>query len=202
MSPRNAQFTREEIVDAAFELFREQGWSGFSVQAVAKAINASTMPIYSQFTNVRELEDAVCLKAVELLKERMLEDISGDKWIDQAITFIRFAMEEKYLFRALWDGRNPELQKALGVDLREFISQTLADYPLFAGLDPVEVKMIRLSRMMFAQKLAFWLNNDSNYLCDQGIEMVEFIRRTSMALYEGFRMQFQGQGDRIPETKG
>lgn len=202
MSPRNAQFTREEIVDAAFELFREQGWSGFSVQAVAKAINASTMPIYSQFANVRELEDTVCLKAMELLKERMLEDISGDKWIDQAITFIRFAMEEKYLFRALWDGRNSELQKVLGMDLREFISGTLADYPLFAGLDPVEVKMIRLSRMMFAQKLAFWLNNDSNYLRDQGIEMVEFIRRTSMALYEGFRLQFSGKSGCMPKTEG
>lgn len=192
---RNAQFSREAIEEAAFELVREHGWAGFSVQAVAKAVGASTMPIYSQFSNVRDLEDAVCLKALELLKQRMLEDLSGDKWIDQAITFVRFAMEEKFLFRCLWDGRNVELQKRLGGELRDFISATLADYPLFAGLDQQELKMIRLARMMFAQKLAFWLNSDSSYLEAQGLEIEEFIRRTSMAIYEGFRMQFRGKGE-------
>lgn len=191
MAPRNVQFSREEIVEAAFQLVRERGWEGFSVQAVAKAIIASTMPIYSQFSNVRELEDEVCRMSLELLKERMLEDLSGDTWIDQAITFVRFAMEEKYLFRCLWDGRNVELQRELGSNLREFILGTLVDYKLFAGLSEMEAKMIRLSRMMFAQKLAFWLNNDSNYLGAQGIEIEDFIRRTSMALYEGFRLQFK-----------
>lgn len=193
MSPRNIQFSREEIVEAAFQLVREEGWPGFSVQAVAKAINGSTMPIYSQFANVRELEDAVCLKAMELLKERMLENLTGDQWIDQAILFVRFAEEERYLFRCLWDGRNPEFAKRLGKDLVEFISSALADYPLFAGLNQQEVWMIRLARMMFAQKLAFWLNNDNNYLKAQGIETEDFIRRTSMAIYEGFMLQFRAK---------
>jgi len=191
MSPRNAQYSRETIIEAAFELVRVHGWDGFSVQAVAKAVGASTMPIYSQFSNVRDLEDAVCLKTLKLLKERMLEDLSGDKWIDQAITFVRFAMEEKYLFRCLWDGRNVELQRRLGADLKDFISATLADYPLFAGLNDQEFKMIRLARMMFAQKLAFWLNSDSKYLEAQGLEIEDFIRRTSRAIYDGFRMQFR-----------
>lgn len=191
MAPRNVQFSREEIVEAAFQLVRVRGWEGFSVQAVAKAIKASTMPIYSQFSNVRELEDEVCRMSLELLKERMLEDLSGDTWIDQAITFVRFAMEEKYLFRCLWDGRNIELQRELGSNLREFILGTLVDYKLFADLSEMEAKMIRLSRMMFAQKLAFWLNNDSNYLGAQGIEIEDFIRRSSIALYDGFRLQFK-----------
>src|SRR6185369_3136318 len=121
MSPRNMQFSRAEIIGAAFELVRNNGWSGFSVTAVAKAINSSTMPIYSQFANVRELEDAVCLKAMEMLKERMLEVVTGDKWIDQGISFVRFAEEEKFLFRALWDGRNIELSKEMGKGLNEFI---------------------------------------------------------------------------------
>jgi AcrR family transcriptional regulator len=193
MSPRNMQFGREDIVDAAFDLVREKGWDGFSVQAVGKAINCSTMPIYSQFGNARELEDAVCRKAMELLKLRLMVESTGDKWIDQAISYVKFAMEEKYLYRSLWDGRNIELTRELGKDLNEFISSTLADYPLFAGLSDIELKMIRLSRMMFAQKLAHWLNSDSNYLADKGIpDLEDFIRRASKALYDGFRLQFTG----------
>lgn len=202
MSPRNIQFGREEIIDAAFQLVREQGWSGFSVQAVAKAINASTMPIYSQFSNVRDLEDAVCLKSLELLKERLLEERTGDKWIDQGISYVRFAEEEKYLFRCMWDGRNVELCKKMGKELVDFISATLVDYPLFAGLNELELKMIRLSRMMFAQKLAYWLNANSNYLAEKGLDTEDFIRRTSKAIYDGFMLQFNAKADGTDAVSG
>jgi len=200
MSPRSTQFSREDIIEAAFQLVREQGWTGFSVPAVAKAIKSSTMPIYSQFANVRELEDTICMKALELLKERLLVDRTGDAWIDQGISYVRFAEEEKYLFRCLWDGRNVELCKEMGKELNEFISRALADYPLFAGLDELELKMIRLSRMMFAQKLAYWLNTNRNYLKDKGIADTEdFIRKASRAIYDGFRLQFNSnaEGTRI-----
>ncbi|GAM11140.1 bacterial regulatory proteins, tetR family [Geobacter sp. OR-1] len=191
MSPRNAQFNKEEIVEAAFQLVREQGWSGFSVQAVARAINSSTMPIYSQFANVRELEDEVCIRAMALMKACLLVDRTGDKWIDQAISYVNFAVEEKHLYRCLGDGRNIEQQKNLGMELVKYIDELLADYPLFAGLSEMEFKMIRLSRMMFAQRLAFWLNRDENFLKDKGLDTEEFIRRTSKAIYDGFMLQFR-----------
>jgi len=190
MSPRISQFSREEIIEAAFQLVRAEGWAGFSVQAVGRAINSSTMPIYSQFANVRELEDAVCVRAMELLKSRLLESPSGDLWIDQAISYVNFALEEKFLFRILGDGRNIELQNKLGMGLVQYIDTTLSGYPLFAGLNELEFKMIRLSRMLFAQRLAFWLNRDENFLKDKGMDLEDFIRRTSKAIYDGFNLQF------------
>jgi hypothetical protein len=102
-------------------------------------------------------------------------------------------VEEKHLFRCLGDGRNIELQNRLGMGLVQFIDDTLADYPLFAGLSEMEFKMIRLSRMMFAQRLAFWLNNDINFLQAKGIETEDFIRRTSKAIFDGFTLQFQDE---------
>ena len=190
MSPRNTQFSRGDIIEAAFRLVREKGWEGFSVGAVAKSIGGSTMPIYSQFSNVRELEDEVCRKAMELLKERLLEDRTGDRWIDQAISYVNFAVEEKHLFRCLSDGRNLELQKQLGMGLVDFIDGTLVDYPLFAGLNEMEFRLIRMARMMFAQRLAHWLNNDINFLQRSGLETEDFIRKSSKAIYDGFMQQF------------
>jgi AcrR family transcriptional regulator len=202
MSPRAMQFGREEIIEAAFNLVRDNGWNGFSVQAVGKAINSSTMPIYSHFANARELEDAVCIKAMELLKSRLLIDKTGDKWIDQAISYVSFAVEEKHLFRCLGDGRNIELQNKLGMGLVKFIDDTLSDYPLFADLSEMEFKMVRLSRMMFAQRLAFWLNRDENFLKDKGIETEDFIRKTSKAIFDGFMLQFKERTASATETRG
>jgi len=196
MSPRNTQFSRDDIIAAAFDLVRRNGWDGFSVTAVAKVINGSTMPIYSQFNNVRELEDEVCRKAMELLKVRIVEARSGDAWMDQAINYVNFALEEKHLFRILGDGRNIELQNQLGLGLVQFIDDTLTDYPLFTGLNELEFRMIRLSRMLFAQRLAFWLNRDPNFLKAKGLDTEDFIRRSSRAIYEGFQLQFrEGAGD-------
>jgi AcrR family transcriptional regulator len=195
MSPRNSLFSKEEIVKAAFELVREQGWQGFSVQAVAKAIGGSTMPIYSQFANVRELEDDVVWKALQLLKERMLVVRTGDKWIDHAINWAKFAEEERHLHRVLWDGRNVNHCVKCGEEINRFISAELADYPLFAGLSDEEVEMITLSRRCFIQKLAVWLNRDPDYLRRKGIDTEDFIRRTSKALYDGFRLQFSAAGE-------
>jgi AcrR family transcriptional regulator len=193
MSPRNVQFNREDIVDAAFQIVKASGWAGFSVQAVGKAIKASTMPIYSHFSNSRELEDAVCLKALELLKERMPVERTGDLWIDLAINYVRFAVEEPFLYRCMWDGRNIELMRAMGKDLNVFVSDTLVDYPLFAGLSVLVRDMIKYSRTFFVQRLADWLNKDSNYMSEKGIDVDTFIMMTSKALFEGYLLQFGGE---------
>ena len=193
MSPRSTQFSKEEITAAAFELVRERGWDGFSVQAVAKVIGSSTMPIYSHFGNVRELEDAVVCRAMVLLKTQMLEVHTGDKWIDQALNWVKFAEQEKHLHNAIWDGRNVQLCMKCGEEITEFISRELADYRLFASLSREEVTMITLSRRLFIQKLANWLNKDPDYLKRKGVDKEDFIRRTSKALYDGFRLQFAQQ---------
>jgi AcrR family transcriptional regulator len=193
MCPRNTQFSKEEIADAAFQLVREQGWNGFSVQAVAKVIGSSTMPIYSHFGNARELEDAVVGKAMELLKLQMLEVWTGDKWIDQALSWVKFAEQEKHLHNIIWDGRHVELCMKCGEEITEFIARELVDYQLFAGLSREEVTMITLSRRLFIQKLANWLNKDPDYLKKRGVDKEEFIRRTSKALYDGFRLQFSSE---------
>lgn len=194
MSPRSTQFSRDDIINTAVQLVRQNGWQGFSVTAVAKAMNSSTMPLYSQFANVRDLEDEVCRKTLELLKEHMMVVHTGDIWIDHGISYVRFAEEERYLFRCLWDGRNVELSKEIGKELNEFISDTLTNYPLFMGLNAEILKMIRITRMMFAQKLAYWLNVNSDYLKEKGImDCDAYIRRASMAIYDGFRLQFESQ---------
>ncbi len=190
MSPRNTQFSKEEIVDAAYALVRERGWGGFSVQAVAKAVTSSTMPIYSQFSNVRELEDAVVLKAFDFLKKQMLVVVTGDTWIDQAITFLRFAVDEKFLYRCMWDGRNPELQRECGIDLWKFIDEQLVNYASFAGFSKQQFMVVRYSRSLLARGLASSLNVDKECLHETGISFEEFIKNSSLALLEGFKSQF------------
>lgn len=192
MAARKAQFNSEEIVETAFQMVRKNGWKGLSVPAVAKTINCSTMPIYSHFKNVRELEDAVYIKALSYLTEYMEKERTGDQWLDHAIGYIHFAAEENQLFRCLFDGRNPELQtKSLRVWAKGLGDQ-LIDYPLFEGLSEEQIHIIRSSRFMLIHGYASGMNNGW-FTLKSDEELEQYLEMTSKALYDGLRMKFEAE---------
>lgn len=192
MAARKAQFNSEEIVETAFQMVRKNGWKGLSVPAIAKTINCSTMPIYSHFKNVRELEDAVYIKALSYLTEYMEKERTGDQWLDHAIGYIHFAAEENQLFRCLFDGRNPELQtKSLRIWAKGLGDQ-LIDYPLFEGLSEEQIHIIRSSRFMLIHGYASGMNNGW-FTLKSDEELEQYLEMTSKALYDGLRMKFEAE---------
>lgn len=193
MTPRKAKFSREEIIDTAYEMVREGGWSNLSVPALAKKINSSTMPIYSHFKNVRELEDAVYLKALDYLGHCMTIEETGDKWLDHGIGYLRFASEEAHLFRCLFDGRNPELQFASLQKWNQQMIGQLTDYPLFKDMDEEQVKTIRYARFMLIYGMASAINNGWHSEKSPE-EKVKFLRKATKALYDGLKLQFDTEG--------
>ena len=192
MAARKAQFSREEIVETAFEMVRQNGWKGLSVPAVAKTINSSTMPVYSHFKNVSELEDAVYLKALEFLGDCMIIEETGDKWLDHGIGYLRFAAEEEHLFRCLFDGRNPELQIASLREWNQLMREQLTDYPLFEGLNEEQIQMIRYARFMLIYGMASGINSGWHTKKTEE-EQVRFLRKTTKALYDGLKAQFDAE---------
>ncbi len=67
--PADTKISREDIIDAAFEIVRKGGWAQLSARSIAKRLKSSTMPIYSQFKTMEMLEDEVVKKAVTLQAE-------------------------------------------------------------------------------------------------------------------------------------
>ena len=195
MAARKAKFSYDEIVQTAFEMVREGGWSNLSVPSLAKKINSSTMPIYSHFKNVSELEDAVYLKALQLLSESMAVDETGDKWLDHGIGYLRFAIKEEHLFRCLFDSRNPELQSASLKKWNQLMVEQLTDYPLFEGLDEEQVRMIRYARFMLIHGMATGLNSGWHSKKTEQ-EQIWFLRKATMALYDGLKAQFEAENQR------
>jgi AcrR family transcriptional regulator len=174
-------------------MVREGGWSNLSVPALAKRINSSTMPIYSHFKNVRELEDALYLKALDYLGHCMTIEETGDKWLDHGIGYLRFASEEAHLFRCLFDGRNPELQFASLQKWNHQMIGQLTDYPLFKDMDEEQVKTIRYARFMLIYGMASAINNGWHSEKSPE-EMVKFLRKATKALYDGLKLQFDAEG--------
>ncbi len=104
--PPKLKFTKAEIVDAAFQFVRENGWAALSTRSLADALGSSVRPIYSHFNSRDELEKEIALNCVDLLYSYMVREWTGDPWCDHGIGYVKFAQKEKRLFRSLMGWKN------------------------------------------------------------------------------------------------
>lgn len=187
--PPKFKFTREQIVDAAFDLVRQNGWSALTTRALAEKLGASARPIYSFFKSMDALEEDVVKKAVDLLYATMTQTRTGDPWHDQGIGYVVFAMEEKALFRGINDEKHIGRFKKYGDMIWETLTDSLADYPLFKDLNRDQIYQIQLQRWLFAHGLAFSASHPppDTWTTEN---IVALMQSGSMAIYTGLLGQF------------
>lgn len=57
--PAVRKVSKEQIIDAAVEVLRDDGFSAITARSVAKKLGCSTQPIYFSFKNMDELKAAL-----------------------------------------------------------------------------------------------------------------------------------------------
>ncbi len=70
--------SRTKILNAATELFLEEGGSGLSVRAISKRAGLSTIGIYSHFQGKQGILDTLYIEGFDLVREAM-DVVSGEK---------------------------------------------------------------------------------------------------------------------------
>jgi AcrR family transcriptional regulator len=201
---RKIKFSAADVVQAAVELVRRKGLAGLSAPAVAEQLGASTMPIYSHFKNMQALEDAVFRQVWDRIRQYQSERYTGDLWIDQAIGYIRFAREERHLFRCILDGRNQELKYALNRREWAHLAEALEGYEPFRGLDEKQIARARYVRAMLCHGIATSAKIGLNKLIFEDDELLTlFLTDVSKALLTGFGQvpPLEGEARRLLEAR-
>ena len=99
------KYTKEEITQIAFNLVREKGYDMLTARDLAKRLNTSTRPIFTAFENMDELKKEVILITNNLFEEYKKAEIESNKYPvykASGMAYIRFAKEEKNLFKLLF----------------------------------------------------------------------------------------------------
>ena len=194
--PPKPRFQTEDIIDAAFDIVRKEGWNGLSARAIAKKLNSSTRPIYSYLESMKSLEEEIVKKALALFNEYLSLKETGDKWLDQAIGYVRFAIEEKMLFRCINDEKHAVLQRKNTREMWEILRAELANYKPFENLSQTEVDRIRVMRWIFVHGIAALINSgwyssqeiDSEiFLKEMNIKLPDVLNMANHLIYEGFK---------------
>ncbi len=100
--PPKARITREMIIDAAYEIARSEGADGINARTVSEKLGCSTQPVMYHFKTIEELKKAAYQRADEYHSAYISDIRSDDPMKDIGLNYIRFAMEEKRLFRFLF----------------------------------------------------------------------------------------------------
>ena len=102
--PPSVRFTREAVMNAAYQLIRREGPSALNARAVAKELGGSTQPIFRLFSGMEELKTAVTELALTTWKDRLCERLrtSAFPYLTIGMSFLVFARDEPELFKLLF----------------------------------------------------------------------------------------------------
>ncbi len=100
MPPRK-KYTRQQIVDQAFEIAKKEGIEEITIRKVAEKLNSSAAPIYVNFDSAEALINEVIKKTFALGQELVKKANSGDKFKDIGLASLHFAQQYPVLFRDL-----------------------------------------------------------------------------------------------------
>lgn len=103
--PPSFLFTREQIVQAALDLTREQGFSAVTARALGQRLGTSTRPIFSHFSTMADIRLSVLDAANALYQSYLARDMADGKYPPYkaaGMAYIRFAREERELFKLLF----------------------------------------------------------------------------------------------------
>ena len=103
--PSKKRITRAAIIKTAVEILRKDGFDGVNARKIAKKLQCSTQPIYSEFGNMNELKAELNREAenryVEKVRQYMAKSCYNS-YMAYGLGFLGFAKEEKQLFRYLY----------------------------------------------------------------------------------------------------
>lgn len=195
--PPKQKYSPEDVIDAAFQIVRRQGWKGLSARAIAKELNSSTRPVYDYFQSMKHIEKEVVKKALATFVEHIGRDRTGDKWLDQALGYVTFAGTEKHLFRCINDEEHLQYQKEFAQQHWLALGDQLSDDERFQDLPEEAVHRIRVVRWFLLHGISFLAANgwmdfpeaEDTVLAKDFVEisLKDFLAKANKAIYEGFK---------------
>ncbi|MFQ7388129.1 MAG: DNA-binding transcriptional regulator UidR [Escherichia sp.] len=182
-----AQPTRTRILNAAREIFSENGFHSASMKAICKSCAISPGTLYHHFISKEALIQAIILQDQERALARFREPIEGIHFVDYMVESIVSLTHEAFGQRALvvklWrKGCNPQVAAMLKnkhMTITEFVAQRMRDAQQKGEISP-DINTAMTSRLLL----------DLTYGVLADIEAEDLAREASFA--QGLRAMIGG----------
>lgn len=186
--PPKTQITKERIFNCAFEIVRSNGADALNARAIAKKLNCSTQPIFSNYSSMDELKAEIITKAKELYDQYLSDAMKSPDcppYKSSGLGYISFAKEEKELFKLLFmrdrTGEN--------IDERDEIDDLIKLISKSTGMSMEDAFTFHLEMWIYVHGIATMIA--TSYL-DWDWEMISKMMTDA---YEGIKTRFINRKD-------
>ena len=191
--PAVRKVSKEQIINAAVDVLRDDGFSAINARSVAKKLGCSTQPIYFSFRNMEELKAALTERAIQMHTQRVRDSMrihegSDSRYSSYGMGFVKFAAEEKQLFRWLYlegEQLGPYQNDVLTSEVISVITEEF-------GYEEDVARRFHQDMVYFTYGLAILANTDHLHLTEA--ELREAFRREFRAL-----IAIYGKPAKLPE---
>lgn len=191
--PAVRKVSKEQIIDAAVDVLRDDGFSAINARSVAKKLGCSTQPIYFSFRNMEELKAALTERAIQMHMQRVRDSLrihegNDSRYSSYGMGFVKFAAEEKQLFRWLYlegEQLGPYQNDVLTSEVISVITEEF-------GYEEDVARRFHQDMVYFTYGLAILANTDHLHLTEA--ELREAFRREFRAL-----IAIYGKPAKLPE---
>jgi len=154
--PTTIRITKEMILNAAFDITRNEGIEKLSNREIAKKMNCSIRPIYYQFKNSEELYKELYNKInsyfYDFIMKNIVDDIPHYKQI--GINYIKFAQEETNLFKVLFMSPARNLPNTFVETDKTGFAGVVAAIKLSTHLSDKDIKSFHTKMWIFVHGIA------------------------------------------------
>jgi len=157
-----ARITKEMVIDAAFQVTREEGAENVNARTVSQKLGCSTQPVMYHFSKIEDMKRAVYAKLDRFHAEYLMNvNPQEDVMLGIGLNYIRFAVEEPNLFRFLFQsGFVAENSLLEMIDSKE-LEPVISAMQEAMGLDMEQTKKVFLTLAMFVHGYASIIANNS-----------------------------------------
>ena len=114
--PPKAKFTKDEIIEAAVGIVREEGFSALTARVLGARLGSSARPVFTVFQGMEEVQQAVIRRAKEIYGEYVEEGLSDDiPFRGVGTQYILFSIREPKLFQLLFMKEQKPMPELSGV---------------------------------------------------------------------------------------
>ena len=154
--PTTIRITKEMILNAAFDITRNEGIEKLSNREIAKKMNCSIRPIYYQFKNSEELYKELYNKINSYFYDFIMKNIADDipHYKQIGINYIKFAQEETNLFKVLFMSPARNLPNTFVETDKTGFAGVVAAIKLSTHLSDKDIKSFHTKMWIFVHGIA------------------------------------------------
>lgn len=143
--PPKAKFTKTEIIEAALNIVRTDGYESLTSRALGTYLGSSARPIFTVFKNMEEVQQSMIVAAKMLYKEYVNKGLTAKHPFKGVGTqYILFSMNEPKLFQLLFmteQKQIPDLSSVLPL-IDESYEEILLSIQKDYGLNEIYAKKL------------------------------------------------------------